>query len=58
MSQAKVEVVKSPIPPIRSSDCFSARSNAVIYYIRLSNGIVVTRPEDFPENLEKKKYVQ
>ncbi len=53
MSQTKVEVIKSPIPPIPKSDSCYDRTNDIIYYVRLSNGIIVTKPEDFPKELGK-----
>lgn len=55
-SEVKVEVTRSPISPIRIADYDSAAfSDRVVYYVRLSNGFVATRPEDFPNKSEKKK---
>jgi hypothetical protein len=55
-SDTKIEVIKAPIPRITMRESESASyANRVIYYIKLSNGLVITKPEDFPENTEKKK---
>lgn len=50
MSQPKVEIINAPMPPNRCPDNCTDRSNAVIYSIKLSNGMMITRPEDFPDN--------
>lgn len=53
--KVKVEVIKSPIAPVRVPNHDSAAySDRVIYYVKLSNGLVATRPEDFPNKSEKK----
>ena len=55
-SKVEVTVTKSPIAPICIPDYDSAAfSDRVVYYVRLSNGLVATRPEDFPNKSEKKR---
>jgi hypothetical protein len=54
MSQPNVQVVNAPIPPIKCPNGCTDRGNAVIYNIKLSNGMIVTRPEDFPDNCQPK----
>jgi len=48
-SEVKVEVIKSPIAPVHIPDYDStAYANRIVYCVRLSNGLVATKPEDFP----------
>jgi len=56
MPKERVKVIRSPIlPGLVSCDDSMTYSNSVVYYVKLSNGLIATRPEDFPENSEKKK---
>jgi hypothetical protein len=43
------------IPGRAACDDVMTYSNRVAYYVKLSNGLIATRPEDFTENTEKKK---
>lgn len=55
MSQAKIKVIKSPTSPVRIPDYDSVMyANKVVYFIRLSNGLIATRPDDFPKDSENK----
>ena len=55
MSQAKIKVIKSPISPVHTPDYDSViYANKVVYFIRLSNGLIATRPDDFPKDSENK----
>jgi hypothetical protein len=48
-SESEIKVIKSPIMRTQEGDFLEyAYQDNVIYYVRLSNGVVVTRPEDFP----------
>jgi hypothetical protein len=48
-SESGIKVIKSPIVRTQEGDFLEyAYQDTVVYYVRLSNGIVVTRPEDFP----------
>ena len=57
MSEEEIVVVKSPIVPTRKQTKPDAQAeeeinyeNQVIYSVRLSNGMIVTGPEGFPDN--------
>ena len=53
-SESEVKVIKSPIARTQEGDSLEhAYQGTIIYYVRLSNGIVITRPEDFPTNKEE-----
>lgn len=54
MSQPKVEIINAPMPPIKCPNSCTDWANAVIYSIKLSNGMMVTRPEDFLDNCPSK----
>jgi hypothetical protein len=55
-SDAKIEVIKAPIPPIKMRESeHTSYANRMAYYIKLSYGLVVTKPEGFLENSERKK---
>jgi len=55
-SEVKVVVIKSPIAPVFIPDHGStAYADRIVYYIKLSDGLVATRPEDFPNKSEKEK---
>lgn len=59
MSENEIKVIKSPIVSIRGVDeNLVVVENKVVYYIRLNNGMVVTSPEDFPDNLETETAVE
>lgn len=50
----KITVVKKPI--VRAVEGDSSEysfQDRIIYYVRLSNGMVITNPSDFPNDLEK-----
>ena len=48
-SESGVKVIKSPIVRTQEGDFLEhAYQDTIIYYVRLSNGIVITKPEDFP----------
>jgi len=49
MAQNKITIVKSPLVPWNLPDEFMfTYGNHVTYSVRLSNGMIVSRPEDFP----------
>jgi hypothetical protein len=53
MSEKEIRVIKSPIVPTPGADeNIVIPENKVVYYIRLNNGMVVTKPEDFPNGPE------
>jgi hypothetical protein len=53
MSENKIRVIKSPIVPTPGADKnIVMPENKVVYYIRLNNGMAVTKPEDFPNDPE------
>jgi hypothetical protein len=53
MSENEIRVIKSPIVPTPGADeNIVIPENKVVYYIRLNNGMVVTKPEDFPNGPE------
>lgn len=58
MSSNEVTVIKSPVVPSRGDrrDFIEyAYRDRVIYYIRLSNGLIATKPEDFVNKVEVKE---
>jgi len=53
-SESGIKVIKSPIVRTQEGSFLEhAYQDTIIYYVRLSNGIVITRPEDFPTNKEE-----
>jgi hypothetical protein len=59
MAQNKITIVKSPVVPMNLPDEFMVTyGNQITYSVRLSNGMIVSRPEDFPnkEKPIKRKY--
>lgn len=53
MSENEIRVIKSPIVPTPGADeNIVIPENKVVYCIRLNNGMVVTKPEDFPNGPE------
>ena len=51
MSKTKVVVIKSPIIPFKGIDEeMTIYNNQVTYSVRLSNGMVITRPEEYPND--------
>jgi hypothetical protein len=51
VSENEIKVVKSPVVPLDMPDeSMATFSNQFTYYVRLSTGIIVTKPEDFPDN--------
>jgi hypothetical protein len=53
-SENGVKIIKSPIVQTQEGGFLEhAYQDTIIYYVRLSNGIVITRPEDFPTNKEE-----
>jgi hypothetical protein len=55
MSNDKIIVIKSPlVPKSKIDDGAITYDNQVTYTVRLANGMVVARPEDYPENLKEK----
>jgi hypothetical protein len=49
-SKAEVQVIKSPISPVRIPDDFIIYANRAVYYVKLSNGLIASSPEDFVNN--------
>jgi hypothetical protein len=48
MPQDEVAVVKSPIIPVEFGDEDTMpHGNELTYYVRLPNGMIATKPEDF-----------
>lgn len=56
LSRVKVEIIKSPISPVRIPDGALVYANKAVYYVKLSNGLVVSGPEDFIN--EKHEFVE
>lgn len=51
MPKNEITVVKSPISQVELTDGdIGACSNELTYYVRLSNGMIATKPEDFPDD--------
>jgi hypothetical protein len=49
MTQNKITIVKSPIVTMNLPYEFMVTyGNQVTYSVRLSNGMIISRPEDFP----------
>jgi len=55
MSNDKITVIKSPMVPTSTFDDSADYINRVAYYIRLSNGLIVSGPDDFPNENEIEK---
>lgn len=54
MPEAKIKVIKSPIAPMPDFvEDATVYSDQLIYYVHLANGIIATKPEDFPSNDQK-----
>lgn len=54
MTKVKITLIKSPLVPMDFLDEGRVNyDNQVTYSVRLSNGIIVTRPEEFPKEEEK-----
>lgn len=55
-SQVKIKVTKSPTSPVRIPDYDpTIYTNKVVYYIRLGNGLIATKPDDFLDNPNEKE---
>lgn len=56
MPKNKITRIKSPIAPMNLSDEDTViYGNQVTYSIRLSNGMIVSKPDDFPnEDIDEK----
>jgi hypothetical protein len=53
-SEVGIKVIKSPIVRTHEGDFLEyAYQDTIVYYVRLSNGVVVTRPEDFPADKQE-----
>ena len=53
MSKQKIVVIKSPIATLKGiTDGTSYYRNQITYCVRLSNGMVITSPEEFPSEDE------
>lgn len=51
MKENEIKVIKSPIVPSDKLDeSIVISSNEFTYYVRLSSGVIVTKPEDFPDD--------
>ena len=49
--ESEIKVIKSPIVPLDIPDKDRViYSNEFTYYVRLSSGIIATKPEDFPDD--------
>jgi len=49
MSKEKIHIIKSPIVPMPDfGDDIVIYNDRVVYYVHLPNGIIATKPEDFP----------
>jgi hypothetical protein len=55
MPRNEVTVVKSPVAPVTVPEDTVAYGTELTYYVRLSDGMIVTRPEDFPTDEEKEE---
>jgi hypothetical protein len=55
--KVQVRVIKSPLVPSggnREEILENEYRDEVIYHVRLSNGLIVTRPDDFLNDVEEK----
>jgi len=51
MPKTKITIIKSPVAPMNLADeSMVIYGNQVTYSVRLSNGMIVSRPEDFPND--------
>ena len=59
MSDSEITIVKSPIVPLNIPDgSMIIYANQVTYSVRLSNGMVVTRPDEFPNEKNEKEIIE
>jgi hypothetical protein len=49
----EVKRTKSPVVPVANAG-YTQEGSGIVYYVRLSNGTIVNKPEDFVENGNKK----
>lgn len=55
-SKNEIKIVKEPIVRTGEQDFLEyAYRDRIVYCVRLSNGMVVTKPEDFPTDVEENK---
>lgn len=55
-SKVKVEVINSPISPVRIPEGSIIYANKAVYYVKLSNGLVASGPADFTN--DKHEFVE
>jgi hypothetical protein len=56
MPQNEIRIIKSPVVPLYAPDEERIiSSNELTYYVRLSNGVIATKPEDFPNDKSEKE---
>ena len=59
MPENEITVVKSPVAPVYVPDEDRViYSNELTYYVRLSNGMIATKPEDFPDDKKDEEEVE
>lgn len=56
MSEEKISVIKSPVVPMPDFSEEPDYEDHLVYYVYLSNGLIVTKPDDFPA--DKKDHVK
>ena len=55
-AEVKIEVIKSPISRVPMPGQGSVRDvDRLVYYVKLSNGLIATGPEDFQNDTQKRK---
>ncbi len=58
MSENEIAVIKSPVVPLNIPDKgMIIYGNQVTYSVRLPNGIIVTNPEEFPNDNEDEQII-
>lgn len=53
MSEEEISVIKSPVAPMPDSSEETFYEDHLVYYVYLSNGLVATKPDDFPVDVKK-----
>ena len=58
MSSNEIKIIKSPtvLPQGEREDYLEyTYQSKIIYYVHLSNGLIATKPDDFPDKVEEKE---
>jgi len=54
MPSNEIKVIKAPMVPRGKEKDFLeyAYQDNIVYYVRLADGLIVTKPDDFPKEVE------